>query len=69
MSLAIEKQHGIGVYEPDHAEQEVLLEARLLTRHLFEIHRNLNTGDFKVGVVLNFYCGYIFLFFYMLETR
>ena len=52
LSLAIEKQHGIGVYEPDHAEEEVLLEARLLASHLVELHRHLNTGEIKFGVCL-----------------
>ena len=48
--LAVEEEHGIGVYEADHAEQQILLEARLLIGVLVELHRLTNV--LVLGIII-----------------
>jgi hypothetical protein len=36
--LAVEKEHGVSVYEANHTEQQVLLEPGLLIRRLVELY-------------------------------
>ena len=46
--LTVKEEHGVGMYEPDHAEQQVLLEPGLLVGVLVELHRLDTTENNRI---------------------